>query len=104
MPCYAMLYYTRIYYTVLYYTIPFLSFTEADCLPCHQVHQFLVTASEVLEDDSGSLYESLMSSISNPLERIRAFVTQVEGGALDSPASKKEIVSHYSLNLHEITN
>lgn len=62
-------------------------------MPSHQVHQLLVTTSEVLDDDSGGLYEALLSSIANPLERIKAFVTQVESGALDTPAPKKEAVS-----------
>ncbi|XP_067931812.1 dynactin subunit 1-like [Watersipora subatra] len=63
---------------------------EAEFLPSHQVKQYLVTASELLDGTSGDLYDSLISSVSHPHERIKALVTQIEGGSLDVPAMSKE--------------
>lgn len=54
--------------------------------------QYLVTASELLDGTSGDLYDSLISSVSHPHERIKALVTQIEGGSLDVPAMSKEKV------------
>ena len=54
-----------------------------------------MTASELLDDHSGDLYDSLLSSVSNPLERFKALVSQLEGGSLDAPAIKKEKVRFY---------
>jgi len=63
---------------------------EVDFLPSHQINQYLVTASELLEDSSLDLYEALLSSVTNPIERIKVLVAQLEGGSLDLPAAKKE--------------
>jgi len=58
----------------------------------HQIHQYILTASEVLEDDSTDLYDSLLASVSTPLDRVKVLVSQLEGGSLDAPPSKKEKV------------
>ena len=70
------------------------AYVEAEFLPSHQINQYLVTASEVLDDCSGDLYDSLLASVSHPLERMKALVTQIEGGSLDAPAAKKEKVRY----------
>lgn len=44
-------------------------------------------------EESGDLYESLIASVTNPVERLKSFVTQMETGSMDGPTVQKEKVS-----------
>lgn len=66
-------------------------------MPSHQINQYLITASELLEEDSAlDLHETLVSSVATPLERIKVIVTQLEGGLLDLVGTVKEKVRFFT--------
>lgn len=72
-------------------------FAENEFLPSHQINQYLITASELLEEDSAlDLHETLVSSVATPLERIKVIVTQLEGGLLDLVGTVKEKVRFFT--------